>query len=75
MSWPPSSRARSRDATPRPAGASREVSAMSVLGILLLPWVLGLAVWEASWAIWVRLLLVLGLGWATVNASLPRKGR
>jgi hypothetical protein len=48
---------------------------MSILGILLLPWVLGLTVWEASWAIWVRLLLVLGLAWATVYASLPWKGR
>jgi hypothetical protein len=44
-------------------------------GILLLPWILGLAVWEAGWALWVRLVLVFGLAWATVYAFLPWKGR
>ena len=30
-------------------------------GVVLLPWVLGLAAWEASWALGVRILLVVGI--------------
>ena len=42
-----------------------------VEGVVLLPWVLGLAVWEARWALWLRILLLAGLAWATVYAFLP----
>ena len=46
-----------------------------VEGVVLLPWVLALAVWEASWAVWLRLLVVLGLAWATIYAFLPWRNR
>jgi hypothetical protein len=46
-----------------------------VEGVVLLPWMLGLAVWEAGWALWLRLLLVAGLAWATVYAFLPWRHR
>jgi hypothetical protein len=44
-----------------------------VVGLLLLPLVLGLWIWESSWPLWLRLLLVVGLGVATVMAFLPRR--
>jgi hypothetical protein len=46
-----------------------------VEGVVLLPWVLALAAWEASWALWLRLLLVAGLAWATIYAFLPWRNR
>jgi hypothetical protein len=44
-----------------------------VVGLLVLPVVLGLWIWETSWSLWLRLILVLGLGWVTVYTFLPRK--
>jgi hypothetical protein len=46
-----------------------------VEGVVLLPWVLALAAWEARWALWLRLLLVAGLGWATIYAFIPWRAR
>jgi hypothetical protein len=46
-----------------------------VEGVVLLPWVLALAAWEAGWALWLRLLLVAGLAWATIYAFLPWRNR
>ncbi len=48
------------------------LAAEIVMWILLLPWVLGLAVWQSSWEEWLRLLIValLGAGWTV--ASKPR---
>jgi hypothetical protein len=46
-----------------------------VEGVVLLPWVLALAAWEAGWALWLRLLLVAGLAWATIYAFLPWRSR
>jgi hypothetical protein len=42
--------------------------------VLLLPWVVALAVWESRWALAVRVVLVVGLAWATIFAFLPRGG-
>lgn len=44
-----------------------------VEGFLLLPWVVGMAVWEASWALWMRLVIVVGLAWATIYVFFPWK--
>jgi hypothetical protein len=46
-----------------------------VEGVVLLPWVVGLAVWEARWALGLRLLLVAGLAWATLYAFAPWRAR
>lgn len=56
-----------------------------VIGLLVLPVVLGLWIWESSWPIWIRLILVIGLGFATVYTffqnrprgifSFPQKGQ
>lgn len=51
------------------------LAAEIVMWILLLPWALGLAVWQSSWDEWLRLLIValLGAGWTAV--SRPRVKR
>ena len=46
-----------------------------VVGLLILPVVLGLWIWETSWPLWLRLLLVLGLAWITVYTFFPGKTR
>lgn len=42
-------------------------------GIVLLPWTIGLAVWESAWAGWLRLLLVAGIAFANLYAFFPWK--
>jgi hypothetical protein len=44
-----------------------------VLWVLLLPWMLGMAVWTSSWSDWLRVTLVLlfAIGWTI--ASIPRR--
>lgn len=44
-----------------------------VVGFLILPVVLGLWIWEASWPLWIRLILVIGLGFATIYTFLPKQ--
>lgn len=44
-----------------------------VVGLLVLPVTLGLWIWESSWPLWLRLLLVIGLGMATVYVFFPWK--
>lgn len=44
-----------------------------IVGILVLPVVAGLWVWETSWPLLVRLLLVAGLAWVTVYTFFPRR--
>src|SRR4051812_3081419 len=46
-----------------------------VEGVVLLPWVLGLAAWETSWALWLRIVLVAGIAWASIYAFLPWRPR
>jgi hypothetical protein len=43
-----------------------------ILGLLLLPLVLGLWIWQAPWPLWIRLVLVVGLGWATIYTFFPK---
>jgi hypothetical protein len=45
-----------------------------IVGILLLPLVLGLWIWESSWPLWLRLLLVIAIGVWNVFIFFPRQG-
>ncbi|HZD57271.1 MAG TPA: hypothetical protein VE136_11135 [Anaerolineales bacterium] len=44
-----------------------------VVGLLVLPVTLGLWIWETSWPLIVRLILVIGLAWVTGYTFFPRK--
>lgn len=44
-----------------------------VVWLLILPVVVGLWIWESSGPLWLRLLLVIGLGWGTIYTFFPRK--
>ncbi len=43
------------------------------LGLLFLPWLVGMWIWERSWPVAARGLLVGGLAWANVYAFSPWK--
>ena len=43
-----------------------------IVGILVLPVFAGLWIWETSWPIWLRLILVFGLAWVTIYTFFPR---
>ena len=43
------------------------------VGLLVLPVIAGLWIWETSWPLLLRLILVAGLAWVTVYAFFPRK--
>ncbi len=43
------------------------------ISLLTLPVVLGLWIWQTSWPIWLRLILVVGLAWATLYTFFPKK--
>ena len=44
-----------------------------VVGLLVLPVALGLWIWESAWPVWLRLLLIIGFGVATVYMFFPRR--
>lgn len=44
-----------------------------IIGLLVLPIVLGLWIWESPWPTWLRLVLVIGLGAATIYTFFPRQ--
>ena len=44
-----------------------------VVGLLVLPVILGLWIWQTSWPLLLRLAFVLGLAWVTVYTFFPRK--
>ena len=44
-----------------------------VVGLLVLPVALGLWIWESSWPLWLRLILVIGLGFATIYTFFPKR--
>lgn len=44
-----------------------------IVGLLVLPVAAGLWIWETSWPLLVRLILVAGLAWVTVYTFFPRK--
>jgi hypothetical protein len=43
------------------------------IGLLLLPLVLGLWLWQTPWPLWIRLVLVVGLAWVTIYTFLPKQ--
>jgi hypothetical protein len=44
-----------------------------LLWLLVLPVTAGLWIWESSWPLWLRLVLVIGLGWVTIYTFFPRQ--
>lgn len=44
-----------------------------IVGLLALPVVAGLWIWETSWPLLLRLILEAGLAWVTVYTFLPKK--
>ena len=44
-----------------------------LLWLLVLPVTAGLWIWESSWPLWLRLVLVIGLGWVTISTFFPRQ--
>jgi hypothetical protein len=47
--------------------------AQAIVGLLTLPVVVGLWIWQTGWAIWLKVILVLGLAWVTLYTFFPRK--
>ena len=47
--------------------------AQALIGLLLLPLVVGLWVWQAPWPLWIRLVLVIGMAWATIYTFFPKQ--
>lgn len=45
----------------------------AVVWLLILPVAAGLWIWEISWPLWLRLVLVIGLGWVTVYTFFPKR--
>jgi hypothetical protein len=45
----------------------------AVVWLLVLPVAAGLWIWETSWPLWLRLVLVIGLGWVTIYTFFPKK--
>ena len=44
-----------------------------IVGLLVLPVIAGLWIWQTSWPLLLRLILVAGLAWGTVYTFFPRK--
>lgn len=44
-----------------------------IVGLLVLPVIAGLWIWETSWPLLLRLILVAGLAWVTVYTFFPSK--
>ena len=47
--------------------------AQLIIGMVLLPVVAGMWIWQTPWPLWLRLVLVLGLGIATVYTFFPKQ--
>ena len=45
----------------------------AIVALLTLPVVAGLWIWNTDWPVWLRLVLVIGLAWATVYTFFPKK--
>jgi hypothetical protein len=43
-----------------------------LITLLTLPVVIGLWVWQTTWPIWLRLILVIGLAWTTLYTFFPK---
>jgi hypothetical protein len=46
--------------------------AQLLLWLLFLPVMLGLWIWQTSWSLWLRLLLIAGIAWWNVFVFFPR---
>jgi hypothetical protein len=46
--------------------------AQLLLWLLFLPVMLGLWIWQTSWPLWLRLVLIAGLAWWNVYVFFPR---
>ena len=44
-----------------------------IVWLLVLPVALGLWIWEMPWPLWIRLILIIGLGWATIYTFFPKQ--
>lgn len=44
-----------------------------VVWLLVLPVAAGLWIWQMPWPFWIRLILVIGLGWATLYTFFPKQ--
>ena len=51
------------------------LAARGLLWIAFLPWMAAAGAWEASWALSARLVVVIGLAWATLYSFFPWKLR
>jgi hypothetical protein len=49
------------------------VIVQAVVWLLVLPVAAGLWIWETSWPLWLRLLLVIGLGVVTIYTFFPKR--
>ena len=45
------------------------------LWLLTFPWLLGTAVWQSSWAAWLRIVLVASFAIAWTLISIPRENK
>ena len=43
-----------------------------LVGIIILPVALALWIWESPWPLWIRLLMVIGLAFASIYMFLPK---
>lgn len=53
-------------------GGGQTATGRRVVWVLLLPWMAGLAIWESSRVLWVKLTMIAGLAAATLYMFLPR---
>lgn len=49
------------------------LAVQAIVWLLALPVALGLWIWESSWPLWIRLMLVFGLAWATLYTFFPKQ--
>ncbi len=49
--------------------------AQAIVALLTLPVAAGLWIWETSWPLLLRLVLIAGLAWVTIYTFFPRKAR
>lgn len=49
------------------------LAVQAIVWLVVLPVTLGLWIWESSWPLWLRLVLVIGLAWVTLYTFFPRK--
>lgn len=48
------------------------IVAQGAIALVTLPVTAGLWIWETSWPLWIRLILVVGLGYVTIYTFFPR---